>query len=60
MKNNDLIKLLSELPLDAEIDLLIENGAQWQFPINGAAYSKAQNTIILMHEKWTGSESDEE
>ena len=57
MKVSDLKGFLKRMPDTAEVDVMIENTEQWQFPLNDCAYSARNNKVILMHEKWTGSES---
>ena len=56
MTVQELIKYLSQMPLDATINVLIEtvgeNACQYEFSANGLAYSKSGNTVIIMHEKW--------
>lgn len=51
MKVAELKSFLKKMPDSAEIDVLIENTAQWQFSLNECAYSSRQNLVILMHEK---------
>ena len=59
MKVMELKAFLKKMPDDAEIDVLIENTAQWQFPLNDCAYSVRSNKVILMHEKWDGKTGSE-
>lgn len=55
MKVGQLKAFLKKMPDDADVDVLIENTAQWQFPLNDVAYSLRSNKVILMHEKWNGN-----
>ena len=62
MKVSDLLWHLTALgvPDDAEIDLMIEvlepKPCQYQYPMQGLAYSKKQKKIILLHEKFNGED----
>lgn len=53
MTVKELIVRLKRMPKDAVIDVMVETEepVQYQFPVNGIAYSARTDTVIIMHEQ---------